>query len=195
MAKAFDDVAAKAFKSSASTFRNTPGFVLFSLGLAQHYGLPSVGLDLTDRLEVACWFATRAMSISSTGKASSRLVETTADVSPTIFFFRCPDDAVFAYRKAKPEGMPEGRPDRQSAWFGHVGWGASSNQLGSYLMCGFQLTPDLIAQIGRDHDLEAQLFPNRVEDAVLQILLNMKNTGKYEGEALRALQGIYHTDD
>lgn len=195
MMAAAHDVGGKAFRNSVSTFRNSPGFVLFSLGLAQHYGLPSVGLDLTDRLEVACWFATRAMSISPTGKATSRSVEIAGDVSPTIFVFRCPPDAVFAYRNAKPKGMPEGRPDRQSAWFGNVGWGASSNQLGSYLMCGFQLTPEVITQIGHEHDLESQIFPSRHEDPILQIFLNLKGTGKYEGEALRALQGIYFTDD
>ena len=42
--------------------------------------------------------------------------------------------------------------------------------------------------------MESKLFPSRLQDPILQIFLNMKSTGKYEGEALRALDGIYYTD-
>lgn len=181
--------AGKAFLKEVAAFRNSSAFVLFALGIAQHYGLPSVGLDLTDRLDVACWFATRTIGTDSSGKAMLR--RTTSEHSPTVFVFRCPKDAVFDYKMAKPKGLPEGRPDRQSAWFGFMGWGAASNQLGSYLVCGFRLGPDLSGEI--DPNLDDELFPKRSEDPVLDCFMNMRNSEKYEGEALRALQGVYHT--
>ena len=185
--------AGRTFLQKADAFRSSSAFILFALGIAQHYGLPSVGLDLTDRLDVACWFATRTISTDASGKAAIGAAPSSPENSPTVFIFRCPKDAVFNYEHAKPEGLPEGRPDRQGAWFGYVGWGAASNQLGSYLVCGFRLDPEVAAEI--DPSLDSKLFPSRSEDPVLDYFMKMRNIGKYEREALRALQGVYHTTD
>jgi hypothetical protein len=173
--------------------RQTGGFVPFALGIAQHYGLPSVGLDLTDRVEVACWFATHSIVTDSTGKSTTPRVTPDAQTVPTIFVFRCPPDAVFAYKGCKPEGLLEGRPDRQSAWFGHVGWGAASNQLGSYLMCGFRLTVEAMNQL--DESWNEKLFPHLDQDPMLSFFLARRADANYTGEARRALQGIYHMGD
>ncbi|HEY4259523.1 MAG TPA: hypothetical protein VGM98_05175 [Schlesneria sp.] len=181
------------FGKRVSSFRSSPLFHLFSLGMAQHYGLPSVGLDLTDRLEVASWFATHSLTIAANGEAKTAAIDFKSGLAPTVFVFRCPRDAVFDYKRSKIEGLPPGRPDHQSAWFGHVGWGAASNQLGSYLMCGFRLEPSVLSQL--DPNLSHQLFPIRAKDLILDFFLKMKNSRKYEGEAKRALQGIYHVAD
>lgn len=185
--------AGRAFLQKAEAFRHSPFFMLFALGIAQHYGLPSVGLDLTDRLDVACWFATRTLSTDASGKSTVGRASFGAEHAPTIFIFRCPPDAVFDYRHAKVDGLPDGRPDKQGAWFGHVGWGAASNQLGSYLVCGFRLEPEVANQI--DPGLDTDLFPSRSGDPILDYFMSVRNNPKYEGEARRALQGVYHTDD
>jgi len=172
-----------------NVYRNSRLFIMFALGIGQHYGLPSVGLDLTDQLKVACWFATRSIRIATSGEAKVSLVQFDSEHSPTIFLFRCPEDAVFEYKNIKPDRLPEGRPDRQSAWFGHVGWGVASNQLGSYLMCGFRLTQNIAIQL--EDSLARSLFPNPDEDLILGHFLHKKGLDKHEGEVRRALQGIY----
>ena len=179
------------FWNTIPDFRNSPVFVLYALGIAQHYGLPSVGLDLTNRLDVACWFATHTLAIAPDGKAAIQLIKFGEDQAPTILFFRCPKDAVFAYEVIKPREFPVGRPDHQSAWFGHVGWGAASNQLGSYLMCGFRLKQEILNEL--NSDLDETLFPSPSDDLVLKHFIKMRGQEKYEGEAKRALQGIYFT--
>jgi len=176
-----------------SELRNSPIFILFALGIAQHYGMPSVGLDLTDRPDVACWFATHTMTVSEDGEAKTALINFDSDQTPTIFLFRCPKDAVFDYKTIKPAELPPGRPDHQSAWFGHVGWGAASNQLGSYLMCGFRLTPEIVKEM--DQKLDEKLFPSSSKDPILKHFLTMRGLEKYEGEARRALQGIYYRSE
>lgn len=174
-----------------SSFRNSAVFLLFALGIAQHYGLPSVGLDLTDDLAAATWFATHTIKTSATGQAETGLVDlTSSDVAPTIFVFRCPADAVFEYKAIRPDYIPHGRPDAQSAWFGHVGWGLASNQLGSYLMCGFRLSDEIVNSL--DPAVDAKLFPTEENDPILRHFLKMRAMEKYEGEARRALQGIYY---
>jgi hypothetical protein len=168
--------------------QRSPQFDGFALGIAQHYGLPSVGLDVTDDVRVAAWFALYDVSMDASRMARSTLVS--PDARPTVFVFRCPTDAVFDYRDVRPKHFPTGRPDRQSAWFAHVGWGSAANQMASYLMCGFRLSPDVAAQL--PSDFCAHLFPKRDDDPILQFFLAMKNQAKYEGEAKRALQRIYY---
>lgn len=103
---------------------------------------------LTDQLDVACWFATHRITTSTSGLAKTAFVDLNSDVTPTVFVFRCPKDAVFEYASIKPKDLPTGRPDRQSAWFGHV----------------------------VNHFLEMRAM-------------------EYEGEAKRALAGIYYMND
>ena len=182
-----------AYWNMVTQLRQSPAFILLSLGVAQHYGMPSVGLDLTDRLEVACWFATHTITIAASGQARTELIKFSSDQMPTIFVFRCPRDAVFDYKVTKPREIPDGRPDKQSAWFGHVGWGAASNQLGSYLMCGFRLTSDIANDL--DNKLDEELFPSASQDLILKHFLTMRGLEKYEGEAKRALSGIYFMSD
>ncbi len=174
--------------NDVTTLRRTPDCDGFALGIAQHYGLPSVGLDLTDELKVAVWFALYSMSIDGAGRATCNVVPD--DSKPTVFVFRCPYDTVFDYKRVRPKQFPHGRPDRQSAWFAHVGWGAAENQMGSYLMCGFRLKASMAEQLPADYSMH--LFPRTEEDLILQYFRAMKAQQKYEGEAKRALQRIYH---
>lgn len=189
----YDLDAQASYQQMASGIRASAGFVPFALGIAQHYGMPSVGLDLTDNLKIACWFATHTIAPSPSGLAKTDLIKFGSDQTPTVFVFRCPPDAVFDYKATKPNDFPCGRPDSQYAWFGHVGWGLASNQLASYLMCGFRLTRDIANDLGTE--LDRALFPAESNDPILHHFLKMRAMEKYEGEAKRALQGIYYMDN
>ncbi len=172
--------------------RNTHLMTAFSLGIAQHYGLPSVGLDLTDDIEVASWFASNSMKITKDGLTNIRKVNSSQHESSMIYIFRCPKDAVFDYNNVKPKVFPTGRPDAQSAWFGHVGWGAASNQLGSYLACAFKLSMEYLDSLPQN--IERTIFPRKVDDPILEFFLAMRSQDKYEGDAKRALQNVYFLD-
>ena len=173
-------------------YSRSANLMMFALGIAQHYGLPSIGLDLTDRVDVACWFATRTITPPDpSGKSTIALAPFNADKTPIVFIFRCPKDTVFDYKRTKPEAMPIGRPDKQGAWFGHVGWGLAKNQLGSYLSCAFRITKEMQAQL--DPGLDDELFPSATNDPTLDFFMKMRSASKYEGEARRVLQYVYHT--
>jgi hypothetical protein len=187
----YDLGALASYQAMESKMRTSGVFVLFALGIAQHYGMPSVGLDLTDDLKTACWFATHTIAASPSGLAKTDLIQFEPDQRPTVYVFRCPPDAVFDYKASRPNDFPSGRPDSQYAWFGHVGWGLASNQLASYLMCGFRLTPDIANDLGTE--LDRALFPAESSDPILHHFRKMRTMEKYEGEAKRALQGVYYT--
>jgi len=175
------------YQNQVFFLKNSPAFILYALGIAQHYGMPSIGLDLTKSLNVAIWFATFNIDIDKNGFAT---VNPISDFKESIIYvFRCPKNSVFSYHQVRPSIFPNGRPDAQNAWFGHVGWGLAKNQLASYLICGFKMEQDFLSEIPQNFYKE--LFPNQDEDYILDYFLKMKNMNKYEGEAQRALNKIY----
>lgn len=175
------------YQNDIHNLRGGYNLMNFSLGIAQHYGMPSVGLDLTKSVEVATWFATHKMYIDEDGIATVITIDKW-DYS-TIFVFRCPKNAVFSYEKVRPKIFPLGRPDKQDAWFSHVGWGYAKNQLGSYLVCGFRMKKEFIDELGQNY--EKELFPSIKEDPILDYFFKMKNKINYQGEAKRALNKLY----
>jgi hypothetical protein len=171
-------------------YRRSRNFYHFAFGLAQHYGLPSLGLDLTNDIDVATWFASNKFVTEGNGKTTFKPIDD-FDQS-TIFIFRCPKNAVYDYSYLKPQNFPNGRPDKQSAWFGHVGWGSAKNQLGSYLMCAFRIDKNFV-----DFSLETkskELFPTRDEDPVLNIFLKLKEMDKYAPKCKELINRIYYTE-
>lgn len=180
------------YQKDINYIRNTHLMTPFSLGIAQHYGMPSVGLDLSDDLSVASWFASNSMKIAKDGSTTTVKVDSSSHETSMIYIFRCPKDAVFDYKVVKPKIFPAGRPDAQSAWFGHVGWGAASNQLGSYLACAFKLSKEFLDSL--PEGLETSLFPKKAEDPILDFFMKMRGKDNYEGDAKKALQNIYFID-
>ncbi len=177
----------RSYCSDIYKIKNSPHFTTISLGFAQHYGLPSVGLDLTNDLKVAAWFASYNLLIDDEGIATPNVI--TDFSQSTIFIFRCPADTVFSYRDIKPKYLHNTRPDRQNAWFGHCGWGMSKNQLASYLTCAIRLNSNILN--GFDEGYARFLFPQNSEDHVLDYFLNMKENTRNIGDVARALKKIY----
>lgn len=180
------------YKNDINYIRNTHLMTAFSLGIAQHYGMPSVGLDLSDDLGVASWFASNSMRVSKEGLTATVKVDSSTHGTSMIYIFRCPKDAVFDYKVVKPKIFPAGRPDAQSAWFGHVGWGAASNQLGSYLACAFKLSKEFLDSLPQG--IETTLFPKKTDDQILNFFVKMRGQDKYEGDAKKVLQNVYSLD-
>lgn len=175
------------YRKDVFKIKNSPHFTPISLGYAQHYGLPSVGLDLTKDIKVATWFATNKLIIDNDGLAETRQLEDFSE--STIFIFRCPKDTVFSHKSIKPKFIENTRPDRQDAWFCHSGWGLSKNQLASYLVCAIRLN-DQASNLSNS-DYTNYLFPSRSVDLVLNYFMDIKENSKNTGEVKRALNKIY----
>ena len=78
----------------AKALRQSYGFREWAFGVAQHYGLPSTGLDLTPDLDVATFFALHRLTIASTGETT--IVRLRADAEPVILFMSIFSRAIFA---------------------------------------------------------------------------------------------------
>jgi len=121
-------------------FKASPKFGLFSLALAQHYGLPSVGLDATDNIETALFFATH--KFQSNGSLSSyeyNLPNMTK--RPVIYILSPPERFHLNYEEFKPSGLDFLRPDKQGAKFLHTGWGLNKNRCARHIWIALYLDP------------------------------------------------------
>lgn len=179
------------FSESTNRLQSGSRFIPFGLGLAQHYGLPSVGLDLTDNLQVALWFASNSIDIDASGCAICKPVQDLG--SSRLFFFRCPKNAVYSHEVVKPDCFPECRPDHQNAWFGHVGWGQAKNQMASYLCCVVEVTSEILKMV--PPNFEDRLFPVCENDPILNYFWKIRGLSRYEGETKRALSSVYRREN
>ena len=160
-------------------------FHLLALGLAQHYGLPSVGLDLTDDLKVALWFAIYKATYSSKEPVKAELVDESSEA--TIFVFRCHPRSVYRYSDLV-KGIGAHRPDAQRAYFNYCGWGLSKNQLALDLACAFRVDCSFAKEL--PDNFIRYLFPRMEDDEVLRVLLHIKDM--YQGTELgEMMEKIY----
>jgi hypothetical protein len=112
----------------------------FLISLAQHYGLPSAGLDVTPRLEVALYFALNDFTESPTADRwyFTTRVEAT-DQHSVIYLFSNTKRFFIDFSMVRPKGFPFARPDAQSAHFLHTGWGLATNAVATSLFMALYL--------------------------------------------------------
>lgn len=176
----------KTYRDVYLDFRQRELFHLLALGLAQHYGLPSVGLDLTDDLKVALWFAIYNATYSSKEPVKAELVKD-EDNEATIFVFRCHPRSVYRYSDLV-KGIGAHRPDAQRAYFNYCGWGLAKNQLALDLACAFRVDASFTKELPDNYI--RHLFPQKEDDEVLRILLQIKEM--YQGTELgEMMERIY----
>jgi len=110
----------------------------FAFSLAQHYGLPTMGLDLTDQLDTALFFALHRLT--PVDGRQLRAAPVTSG-QPVLYLLVFPDRFCVEHARVRPQMFPQGRPDRQHAWFSHMGWGDRRNQCAEYLVAALYLDP------------------------------------------------------
>jgi hypothetical protein len=113
---------------------------LYSLALAQHYGLPSTGLDVTDDLDVAVFFALARFEATEE-EGVLRHGRRRSEDPPVLYVFAPPSRFDFEYETVAPIRDFATRPARQRARFLHGGWGLSQNAAARYLRAALYLDP------------------------------------------------------
>jgi hypothetical protein len=157
-----------------------------TMAFAQHYGIPTYGLDVTRSFRIAWWFAT--WQYNGTGPLARYTPYTTEATEP----FQRP--VVYVFRSAHGVDLADldliaRRPAVQEGLFVHGSWGPHGN------LCA----EDLIATIvlGRDVGVAplslAEVFPSEAEDPVYAELLAMKREWTDEPFA-SILKHVYELD-
>ncbi|GAB1444019.1 hypothetical protein MASR2M39_28640 [Ignavibacteriales bacterium] len=146
-------------RKELTNFKSSLNFGLFSMAMAQHYGLPSVGLDATDKIEIALFFATHSFTkdgISCSYKYNLPQMRN----APVIYILTPPERGQLNYEQFTPFHASFLRPDKQSARFLHTGWGLGMNTCARRIWVALYLDP--LGEFGNIAKTE-ELFP-KVDD-------------------------------
>ena len=134
----------------------------FSLAMAQHYGLPSAGLDVTDDLGVALFFAMNDFEQDReyVGERIVKRRDKTGDPS-VLYILANWERFMINFREMRPFGFPHTRPDAQSAFFLHTAWGLASNVVARSIFVSIYLDPE---GTWDPMPSAAELFPRPADD-------------------------------
>ena len=119
-------------------------FRRFAAAVAQHYWLPSSGLDVTTKLDVALFFALRKFVPDDAGEAPAvRCMPLEREGTAPVLYVLEPYPARVEsdFGKETPSWIPLTRPQRQAAHFIHRGWGMSQNDAARWILGAFYLDP------------------------------------------------------
>lgn len=150
------------------------------MALAQHYGIPSHGLDVTQDIDVALWFATnKFVNDSDTekchyNKISKNEWQKESSKWPVIFVFQTILNSHMQSLQDCEElselNLQPLRPSRQSAKFFIGGHSDQQNRLAESVVCAFRLSPsDYETKVSFDY-----LFPSPDQDIAYKLMLDFK---------------------
>lgn len=155
------------------------------LALAQHYGLPSHGLDVTDSVDVALWFATNVFGQDPDARVSSykriRADEWRQDRTqwPVVIACQCITHSIQQSLHDCEEladfGFGARRPNVQKARFFQGGHSDHQNRLAEAVVCVFRLAPG-------DYNTECSfepLFPAPGEDPAYRTMLEFADSEEF----------------
>lgn len=159
------------YTSELLNFGASYNYRLWAFATAQHYGLPSVGLDLTTAIDVALFFALHEMNVDKvTGETT--VTRVAANAQPVVyclggFEYDLLDDAEIG-----PKWLQCERPKAQKAYFHTTGWGFSSNKAAERIVLAMRLRGHGNWHLPVDAGM---LFPSAGTDRFLAFILNARS--------------------
>ena len=155
----------------AANFRGSYRYRGWGLATAQHYGLPSVGLDLTSDIRVALYFALHRFETDrDTGLMSVR--RATDEDDPIIYGLGVFENDLLDDEKLAPAWLSCARPRAQRAYFFGSAWGDSVNRAADriYIAARLKGHTEWASPLST-----ADIFPNAYQDEFLAFLLKSKD--------------------
>jgi hypothetical protein len=152
-------------------FRNSYNYRLWAFATAQHYGLPSVGLDVTTDIWVAALFALHRFGRTD---ASARMTvcRLGAEESPVIYAMAGFEHDLFDDQEIAPAWLQCARPKAQAAHFFGTGWGLAPNRAAERILAAVRLQQHWEWALPKS---VAELFPSPAEDLLLTFLLETQD--------------------
>jgi hypothetical protein len=148
-------------------WRSSYNFKLWAFAAAQHYGLPSTGLDLTSNPEVALFFALHRLKPGPGGKT---VIERAKDTDrPVIYVLGIHDNDLLRDKDLGPAWLQASRPKAQDAFFFGTAWGEASNRAAERIV----LILELEGHAGWTlPDYRGRFFPRVADDPFCAFLID-----------------------
>lgn len=151
---------------------------LMVMALAQHYGVPTHGLDITTDLNVALWFATNQWysyeqedNTYAWYRELDRNYKSNINDYPVIYIVATDNNLKRDLDQVEFAGFNALRPKRQSAFLHYGGWGLHSNICAEEVVAAIHLSKNVdIPNLPKAE----QLFPSPEEDDFYRDLLTLK---------------------
>lgn len=151
-------------------FVNSYRYRMWGFATAQHYGLPSVGLDVTHDIDVALFFALHTFKTNAEGiMTATRAIAAAAPIVYGLGGFT--QHELHKDEDLAPRRLLCTRPAAQSAMFFSTGWGQAPNNAAQRIYVALKL-------VGHEKwkfDVQpSHYFPNPQDDEFLRFLLERK---------------------
>jgi hypothetical protein len=109
----------------------------WAFGVAQHYGLPSTGLDLSPDLDVAVFFALHQFTRDPGG--ATTITRLTSEAKPVVFLMSIFEGDLGVDKRTAPTHLVTPRASAQKAHFFRSAWGAAPNRAAERIIAIFDL--------------------------------------------------------
>ena len=155
----------------ARQFLCSYNYRLWAFATAQHYGLPSVGLDVTSDIRVALLFALHQFTTDKeTGQSTA--VRLDKDAEPVLYALSAFEGDLFDDAELAPAWLQCSRPIAQKAFFLATGWGQAPNHAAERIFVAIRLRNHAEWKLPLAVE---DLFPLRPDDLFLDFLLHAKS--------------------
>lgn len=154
---------------------------MYNLSLAQHYGLPSCGLDLTDDIGTALFFALNHYVKGSPSKYIKK-----EKGKSVIYILECDSQDTMPYTLFDND-KEISRPKAQNAYFFSTGWGLSSNRAARQVRAAIYFDASIVFPQAKSVD---ELFPK--DDSFISYLKGLRNDYNIPVSMNRWLDKIYY---
>ena len=174
-------------RQQIAEFHTTYNYRLWAFATAQHYGLPSVGLDITSDLWTAVMFALHEFRYDA---ASDRTIvrRAAADAEPVLYAMAGFENDLFDDAALAPAFLQCERPKVQAAHFFGTGWGSAANKAAERIFVAFRLINHHEWPLPKRIE---ELFPPRAADPFVAFLLQTRK--QYPEIARQAqLERVYY---
>lgn len=153
------------------------GWEVTAMAIAQHYGVPTYGLDLTSDLDVALWMAQYAASpYTVDGQPRCWLKPVDRASAHPIIYFVSSISKDTDLRPHELPGLASLRQQRQSAHLHFGGWGFHTNLCAEEVVAGVFLEAEIPAP-----QAVGWMYPRPEEDPLFECLLALRDAKAARG--------------
>lgn len=153
-----------------ANFRASYNYRLWAFSTAQHYGLPSVGLDVTSDFWTAVMFALHEFRFDPTTSAT-RVTRVGQSAQPVLYAMAGFENDLVEDELIAPAWLQCARPKAQAAHFFATGWGAAANKAAERIFVAIRLVDHVKWRLPKRVE---HLFPSSEDDPLLAFLLRIR---------------------
>ena len=149
------------------------------MSIAQHYGVPTHGIDLSTDLEVAIWMAlNEAYPYKASKEVRWWYRPVDRSLKRPVIYLVAPMNTGTELSNYELSGLPSERQRAQSAHMHFGGWGMHTNLCAEEVLCAITLGTDVTNSL-----TTSDMYPSPSQDPLFDALLELRRERSKSGQA------------